>query len=72
MDMKQKNRRLGIRLKIILPITILIALICLSVGIGFLISYFVGRNFLAKEIAIEEKQLLETEAKQLVEEQQKQ
>ena len=50
----------------------LIALICLSVGIGFLISYFVGRNFLAKEIAIEEKQLLETEAKQLVEEQQKQ
>ena len=50
----------------------LIALICLSVGIGFLISYFVGRNFLAKEIAIEEKQLLETEAKQLVEEHQKQ
>ena len=50
----------------------LIALICLSVGIGFLISYFVGRNFLAKEIAIEEKQLLETEAEQLVEEQQKQ
>ena len=50
----------------------LIALICLSVGIGFLISYFVGRNFLAKEIAVEEKQLLEAEAKQLVEEQQKQ
>ena len=50
----------------------LIALICLSVGIGFLISYFVGRNFLAKEIAIEEKQLLEAEEKQLVEEQQKQ
>ena len=49
----------------------LIALICLSVGIGFLISYFVGRNFLAKEIAIEEKQLLEAEEKQLVDEQKK-
>ena len=47
------------------------ALICLSVGIGFLISYFVGRNFLAKEIAIEEKQLLEAEEKQLVDEQKK-
>ena len=49
----------------------LIALICLSVGIGFLISYFVGRNFLAKEIAIEEKQLLEAEEKQLADEQRK-
>ena len=50
---------------------ILIALICLSVGIGFLISYFVGKNFLSKEIAIEEKQLLEAEEKQLVDEQKK-
>ena len=49
----------------------LIALICLSVGIGFLISYFVGRNFLAKEIASEEIPLLEAEERQLDDEQRK-
>ena len=49
----------------------LIALICLSVGIGFLISYFVGRNFMAKECEIEEKQLLEAKERQLVDEQRK-
>lgn len=49
----------------------LVAVICISVGTGFLISYFVGRNFLAKEIAIEEKQFLEAAEKQLVDEQRK-
>lgn len=52
---------------IVLPLH-LAALVVFSVGVGFFVSYFVGRKFLAKEIEIEEKRLQEAEEKLMVEE----
>ena len=52
---------------IVLPLH-LAALVVFSVGVGFFVSYFVGRKFLAKEIEIEEKRLQEAEEKLIVEE----
>lgn len=38
---------------------LLLSLLFISIGAGLLVSYFIGRRLLAKEMEIEEKQLLE-------------
>lgn len=46
-------------------LSLLLSLLFISIGAGLLISYFIGRRLLAKEMEIEEKQLLEEVESQL-------
>lgn len=45
--------------------SLLLSLLFISIGAGLLISYFIGRRLLAKEMEIEEKELLEEVESQL-------
>ena len=46
-------------------VSLLLSLLFISIGAGLLISYFIGRRLLAKEMEIEEKELLEEVESQL-------